>query len=392
MLMKTAPARVPLLQRWSDREALRLRQAFIEHQTAGALPEVSNWRSALALILAGLVLMGYLLTLLLGLWATWQAILGLRSGSFQALSMGLLALLCLMFCWLGRPRFGTRPERLVSREEAPELHALVAEVASLMGAPVPHYLRLDAQVNASVTREGFPPRFSLTLGLPLMFGLRPQERVDLIAHELAHEVSGDPLRGLWIGAAMNVLWAVNLVLYPEDWASLRSIPEYLANALRWVLILPFHGLLWLFQALLGQDSQHAEFRADLNAASVAGSEAAISGLDKLHFTHLFEYALQKQRSSPERPHAFLELRHAWDHLKPAEQERMRLQVAQERLRLDRSHPPTADRIAVLAAHPLGARLTLSPGRAALIEAELTPFVARLEAQAYDAYRERYSAG
>ena len=35
----------------------------------------------------------------------------------------------------------------------------------------------------------------MRLGLPLVSVLEPQERVALIAHEIAHDVNGDPARG-----------------------------------------------------------------------------------------------------------------------------------------------------------------------------------------------------
>jgi hypothetical protein len=106
---------------------------------------------------------------------------------------------------------------------------------------------------------------------------------------------------------------------------------------------------------------------------------------------LLEFALQKQRSNAERPHAFLELRHAWDHLKPEQWERRREEAVQYQLRLDSSHPPTTDRIEVVQRHALPATVVLSAERVKRIQDEPTPFVARIEAEAYDLFRERYSS-
>jgi heat shock protein HtpX len=378
------------LQRLSDQEALRLRQAFINDVSGGTGVYRGQWRSVAAAGLAGLVLGFYAVVLFTGLWSVWSSYRSLHSNGVQVVVWAFAALCCLGFCWLARPHFGARPEPELTAAQAPELHALIAEVAQRLGAPVPYKVRIYGEVNAFVTREGFPPRFSLTLGLPFMFGLHPQERLDLIAHELAHEVNGDPARGQLVAAAMRVLWTLKVVLYPED-SRQMGLLGIITNALRWLLVLPIEGLVWLFEALIGEERQRAEFRADLMAASVAGSAAAVSGMDKLHFSNLLEFALQKQKTNPERPHAFLELRHAWDHLSPEQWERQRQQVAQERLRLDQSHPPTADRLAVLAHHALPAALLLTPERAARIEAELTPFVKGTEAEAYEDYRRRYSA-
>lgn len=377
------------LQRWSDREAVRIKDSFLDTQSGLSALPTSSWRSVTALILASLVLLGYVLILLLGLWSVRATVNAININPIQVAIYAFLALMCLTFSWLARPNFRSRDDQALTPQQAPELYALLTEVAGLLHAPVPRILRINGQVNAFVTREGFPPRFSLTLGLPLIFAFHPQELLDLLAHELAHEVNGDPLRGQWIAAAINVLYALRLALYPDRW-DVGGVGT-LTNGIRWLVVLPVLGLLWVFDALLGEASQRAEYRADLIAASISGSEAAVSGLDKLHFADLLEFALQKQRSNAERPHAFLELRHAWDHLKLDQWERRRAEVAQHRLRLDSSHPPTTDRIEVVKRHALPATLILSAERVRRIENELTPFVARIEAEAYDVFRERYSS-
>jgi len=378
------------LQRWSDREAARIKQSFLDPGRASPVSQMPAWRSAIALILAGLVLSSALLVFLLGLWSCSMAIRALKVNPIQVTVWSSLAVLCLLGSWLARPRFPVLEDQLLTPVQAPELHALIGEIAGLLNAPVPQILRINGNVNAFVTREGFPPRFSLTLGLPLLFGFHPQELVNLLAHELAHEVNGDPLRGQWLAAALNVLHTVQHLLAPARLGS--GSADALANGVRWVLVLPVHGLIWVLYALLGEDSQRAEYRADLMAASVSGSEAAVIGLSKLHFGDLLEFALQKQRSNPERPHAFLELRHAWDHLTPEQRARRGQQMAQHRLRLDQSHPPTVDRTEVVARHHLPVALRLSPERASRIEAELTPFVTRIQTEVYDHFRDLYSDG
>ena len=357
---------------------------------SGPSTQGRTWRTWLAAVLAGVVLLGYLGLILVGVWLlerVWQAG-AVHHNPIETFFNGLTASLCWLFVWLGRPRFQAGPEQMITAQQAPELYRLLTELAAAMHAPVPQRVRLDGQVNASVRHEGWSPRFTLTLGLPLMFALSPQERLGLIAHELAHGVNGDPLRGRWIGAALQVLHTLRFAFYPDHWRG-PDVMSVLTNLWRLALALPIEGLIWLFYALIGEDNQRAEYRADLLAAQMAGSEAMHSLLDKLHFADLLEVALQKQRSNPERPHAFLELRHIWDNLRPETQARCRASVSEERLRLDSSHPPTADRISVITQHPQPAHFDLTPEWAERIEAELTPFVKRIETQAYDAYWERY---
>lgn len=62
----------------------------------------------------------------------------------------------------------------------------------------------------------------------------------------------------------------------------------------------------------------------------------------------------------------------------------------DRLRLDDSHPPTVDRIAVVNAHYALPKISLDAYAADRIEAELDPFVKDLAEQAYGDYLDRYS--
>ncbi|PJI51844.1 peptidase M48, partial [Methylobacterium radiotolerans] len=64
-----------------------------------------------------------------------------------------------------------------------------------------------------------------------------------------------------------------------------------------------------------------------------------------------ESALHEQRHMPERPHAFLELRHIWDTVPDAQRQQKREEYAARRARLDDSHPATVDRLQVVQAFP-----------------------------------------
>lgn len=116
----------------------------------------------------------------------------------------------------------------------------------------------------------------------------------------------------------------------------------------------------------------------------------MSTLDKMHLTNALESALHKQKNMPERPHAFLELRYMWDTMTTEQRQKKRDEYAAKRLRLDDSHPPTADRITVVRAHPQRPVITLNDSQSAIIDQELTPFVKVAEQRAYDEYQDRYS--
>ena len=381
----------PLDQAWqrlADREAARLRDAFVRR--ADVPPEPRSW---LAYALAGAVVLGYAALLLAGLALLAPVFgLGVSLHPVSRVLLGVVAASLLGYAWQARPRFGPLPGTEVTEEQAPELHRLVREVAGVMGAARPARLVLIPEVNAYMGHGGFPPRPTLGLGLPLWYGLLPQERVAILAHELAHDLSGDPARGGLIGAALHMLAQAYMVMRPDSVMRFDpSIVEMIGNALMALLAWIPLGLYQLLLSLMGASHQRAEFRADLLAAGVAGTPATVSALDKLHLGHLLESAVHKQRHDPERPHAFAELRHMWDTL-PEEQRQMRRdERAAQRTQLSATHPPTADRLQVVRSHPAEAQLHLDDAWAARIDAELLPFVRPLEAQAYDDYRERYSS-
>jgi len=97
---------------------------------------------------------------------------------------------------------------------------------------------LEEEFNASFGRVGWKQREVLTLGLPLWAILEDAERVALIAHELAHGVNGDPVRGFYVGSAVAALARWHVLLHPDRiWdeekgvAGLPAIPFNLAMAM-----------------------------------------------------------------------------------------------------------------------------------------------------------------
>ena len=106
-----------------------------------------------------------------------------------------------------RPRVGRLDADLevLDPRRAPELHALVAEVAAAVGAPVPQVIGVDGSFNAYSTSVGLRRQRVLCLGLPLWGALDGAQRVALIGHELAHFVNGDVRRLLVTQPALTML-------------------------------------------------------------------------------------------------------------------------------------------------------------------------------------------
>jgi len=151
-------------------------------------------RRVIALAFAGYAYLGFILALLSGLFA-----LALLSVIYlQALGIK-LAFVIGAFLWFVVSSLWVRllpPEGIkVTAREAPELLAVVERLQTALGAPPFHEVVIDGNYNASVVQV---PRLGvfgwyrnyLTIGLPLMKVLTPEQLEAVIAHELGHLAGG----------------------------------------------------------------------------------------------------------------------------------------------------------------------------------------------------------
>jgi Zn-dependent protease with chaperone function len=305
------------------------------------------------------------------------------------------ALIMVGLAWLMRPRLGKVPdEGLVTRDEAPRLYALTDAIADALGVPGVHVIVIDHEFNASWMVAGARQRRVLTLGLPLLAMLDPQERVALIAHELAHDRNGDSTRGLVVGSAIHALSEFYGAIAPEDfggesnWSQL-AIFDRMVNVAHWIVSRPVLGVLWLEFLLLRRDSQRAEYLADALAASVGGSAAVVRLQEKLLLQSTFMSAVQRAVHGRSEETDLFELLVAQVDCIPArERERRRRLARLESARLGESHPPTAKRIELLEARsPVEPQLTASSEDAAAVDAELISHREPLQQKLVDDYRD-----
>ncbi|MFJ8200106.1 M48 family metallopeptidase [Streptomyces sp. NPDC096152] len=191
----------------------------------------------------------------------------------------LLGLLLLGVAWPLRPRLGRLPEDgiILRRSDAPELYALVDEVARAAGTRSVDAIAVDGQPDASVTGHGLRGRL-LTLGLPLWEVLTPQQRIALLGHELGHCANGDTRRGLVVATAYRSLATWHYFLTPiRD----PSAAEMVVNLLYLVPRALVQGLLMVFEVLTARATQRGEYLADSLAARVGSTEAAVGVMDLL---------------------------------------------------------------------------------------------------------------
>ncbi|MFD0314718.1 M48 family metallopeptidase [Streptomyces flavalbus] len=221
-------------------------------------------------------------------------VVSLVSGSgFWGVVGGVLAL---GVAWTLRPRLGRLPRDgiVLRRADAPELFALVDEVARAVGTRSVDAIVVDAELNASVMTLGVRGRM-LTLGVPLWEVLTPDERVALLGHELGHFVNGDTRHGLVVGSALR-----SLTVWHDYFLPYRH-PGTFFEVLTNLVALPFRlatgALLTLLDLVALRASQRGEYLADSAAARAGSTGAAVGLMDRLLVADPVEIALRREINS-----------------------------------------------------------------------------------------------
>lgn len=187
-----------------------------------------------------------------------------------------------------RPRFGRIDPLLepLTRDQAPTLFRLIDRVADAIGAPGPHVVGVDRDLNAFATAVGLRRTRVLGIGLPLWVMLAPQQRVALLAHELGHFANGDIRRGPLTQLAFTTIGTAAILTHPDPDDLRRSVGLwYFAALCSHVILWIVSGIFSLIHigllALALRDSQRGEYLADRWAVTVAGSAGARGLTDTL---------------------------------------------------------------------------------------------------------------
>jgi Zn-dependent protease with chaperone function len=290
----------------------------------------------------------------------------------------LIGLACCGIGWLSLPRPMRIPKERLAQKDFPVLHAFVNEVAAgLGGAPIGQII-VDENFNASFAVAGWRREPVLHLGLPLWIILSPQERVALVAHEVAHGVNGDSTRGFIVGTALQALgeW---IALFRGSQRPLTGT-EALAGYVTRIVSLPLTAIQSLLIHLLWHDKQRSEYFADHLAATIAGTAATEELLSKSALEEHLDAVLLRNAYSTTQSGAYILglFRQRIEQLPSREWERLRRASELEGARLDSTHPPNAYRKAFLQAHRIAEpKFTVGANAMAAIDAELRGLEDRL---------------
>lgn len=208
--------------------------------------------------------------------------------------MGFLSIFMLKSLFIFKKSMGN-PGELITEEDEPELFRFIYEVADEIGAPRPHKVFINDQVNASVFYDLsiwnliLPSKKNLLIGLGLVNTLSIGEFRAVLAHEFGHFAQKSMLLGRYVYTAQQV---AEMVIHKRDALDqlLRGLSSFDLRVawIGWILQI----LVWavrsltetIFNAVAIAEkavSREMEFQADLVAVSVTGSDALVNGLNKL---------------------------------------------------------------------------------------------------------------
>jgi heat shock protein HtpX len=196
-----------------------------------------------------------------------------------------------------RDKFAAPGMRL-GPENQPKLFDEIRGVACALGEPVPVEVYLIDDANAFVADRGgmlgFGNRRIMAIGLPLLSLLTVSELRAMLGHEFAHFYSGDTSLGPWIYRTRTAF-----VRTFQNVGSLKSIGRI--AILRLLLLVVSHVLIWYFKGFMRVTnfiSRKQEFRSDELGKIVAGKQAMISTLEKIHTAGMFWHVHYLSEVSP----------------------------------------------------------------------------------------------
>jgi Zn-dependent protease with chaperone function len=179
------------------------------------------------------------------------------------------------------------------RQDAPEFHAFVANIAGMLNVPPPRTIWIDMNPNAGARfrRDLFAFRSEpiLIIGLPLLLELNTRQIASVIAHEICHLSQRTAMRLTWIIRTVNY-WFAYAVHGPHiveeflNWSSELgplSIVLYTAKLFVWIARSILKLMLMSGHSVSCYMLRQMEFDADIAAARVAGSRTFEQILPKI---------------------------------------------------------------------------------------------------------------
>jgi len=272
------------------------------------------------------------------------------------------------------PRLPPRPGgvAMVDRAHAPELFALLEEVATTVDSPALDAVGFYPDFNAAALTCRRNRRV-LVLGAPAWVACSPQAKVALLAHELGHFANGDGRQDRYVGSAVHaVAFWIDVFDPREPLLSNGFVSNAMVRIVTWPVRMVLAGFLHLIWLADRPGHRRQEHYADLASVLAAGSEGAVDLLETLLAGVAIEVVCDRAASARGEGSMRSEIAAHMATYDADARRRNRQRAAAERVRIDDSHPPTAERLRLVesvGAHPTAA-VVLDADRAAQLDAEL----------------------
>lgn len=280
-----------------------------------------------------------------------------------------------------RERKERRRLRTPGLMRSPATRALVAEVAALVGSPVPDRLEVVGDFNAFVSRRG--RRRALSYGAPLWLTERREERIATLAHELGHFAHGDLLQGWWTANAMVSLAGWHDVFDVDrgaDFGPFLSVVTWPVRAL-------LRGYVRLIELAAAPSHRRQEHYADLASAVAAGTTAAVGSLEVLLAAPAVE--VTGNAAAIRREDLGSAIRSFGSEYDRERRAASRRRGDVDKSKIDDTHPPTMERIRLLESMaPLAPAVTRTEEEWTVIEAEWESTLSSQLAKLAERYRYR----
>lgn len=267
----------------------------------------------------------------------------------------LIGAFLLGMAWISTPKIPKLRGKIAKRDELNGLYNLADEIAQAMGTKNVDGIVIDENFNAAFSRVGVRGKHIMYIGLPLFDILNDEERIALISHELAHGLNGDCTRNIFIMTAWNTLYSWYETMAPGYSATRRvrsrnsvfttvSLLTAVSNGIMYIISKFLWWVAWLMLQLIWPSQQEAEYLADRIGASVSGTDAYISMLEKVHYYDAYLMAVQQTALSGGKTSLFSTLKDNIEKMPERELERLKRVGELENSRLDTTHPPTIFRM------------------------------------------------
>src|SRR4051794_35396807 len=208
---------------------------------------------------------------------------------FQVLNVGLVAMLVIVI-GLAAVQYWTSDKlalaaagaKIVSPEEAPELHAMVDRLCAMADLPKPRVAVIDTDVPNAFATGRSPKHSAVAVTRGLWERLEPREVEAVLAHELSHIVNRDVL--IMTVASFFAMLAgmlTRFMLYAGMWGGGRSRDN--SGAPVWLIVMVVSMVTYALSfVLIRTISRYREYAADRGAAMLTGApEYLMSALQRI---------------------------------------------------------------------------------------------------------------